>query len=169
MRDYLQKSPSITNDIQDAKDKIQSEKKEIEKVIEERNEIVSTLLDRAQLQEEEKKQILAELTEKENELSSSQKELTKMNNRLLIDRMRKKGGRHHQDSLEHFTRTAIIPEIGADVLLNSSYVHARRRINQQLNSAPRQYVDDLEQHGYFESGITKSGIDFFLAMAKLHA
>ena len=164
MRDYLQNSPSITHDIEDAKHKIQSEKQEIEKVIEERNKIVSTLVDKAQLQEEEKQQILTELSEKEQELLSSQKELSKMNKRLFIDRMRKKDNRHHLDSVEHFTRTIIIPEIGEDVLLNSGFAHVKRRIDQHLNKAPRQYVDDLEQHGYFENGITKSGVEFFLSL-----
>jgi len=169
MRDYLQNSPSINSEISETKEKIKDEKEEIEKVIEERNEIVSNLLDRAQLQEEEKNQILSKLKEKEDELSSSQKELNKMGKRLLMDRMRKKEGREFEKGFEDYTFNNIIPRIGEEVLLTSSNPHVIRRINEHLNDQPRGYIRDLEDNGYFENGITISGVKFFKRLADMRA
>lgn len=167
MRDYLQNSPSINSEISETKEKIKDGKEEIEKVIEERNEIVSNLLDRAQLQEEEKSQILSKLKEKEDELSSSQKELNKMGKRLLMDRMRKKEGREFEKGFEDYTYNNIIPQIGEKVLLTSSTTHAMRRINDFLSEQPRAYIRDLEDNGYFEDGITLSGVNFFQKLAEM--
>ena len=169
MRDYLQNSPSINSEISETKEKIKDEKEEIEKVIEERNEIVSNLLDRAQLQEEEKNQILSKLKEKEDELSSSQKELNKMGKRLLMDRMRKKEGREFEKGFEDYTFNNIIPRIGEEVLLTSSNTHVTRRINEHLNDQHRGYIRDLEDNGYFENGITISGVKFFKRLADMRA
>lgn len=169
MRDYLQNSPTINSEISETKEKIKDEKEEIEKVIEERNEIVSNLLDRAQLQEEEKNQILSKLKEKEDELSSSQKELNKMGKRLLMDRMRKKEGREFEKGFEDYTFNNIIPRIGEEVLLTSSNPHVIRRINEHLNDQPRGYIRDLEDNGYFENGITISGVKYFKRLADMRA
>lgn len=173
MRDYLQNSYSQKKDINETKQKIAGEKQEIEKVIEERNEIVSNLLDRAQLAEDEKKQIIAQLSEKENELASSQKELSKMNKRLFMERMRKKEDRVFEHDLkegfELFTFENAIPDIGEELILHPRLSRVESEINSYLDSAPRGYLDDLERNGYFDSGINRSGINFFRKLAKMRA
>lgn len=173
MRDYLQNSSPKNKEIDETKQKIAGEKQEIEKVIEERNKIVSNLLDRAQLAEEEKAQIIKQLSEKEDELTSSQKELSKMNKHLFIERMRKKNDRNFEHGLEEdfevFTLENAIPEIGVESILHPRLSVASCEINLYLDSAPRGYVKDLERHGYFDNGINKSGINFFRKLAKMRA
>ena len=173
MRDYLQNSSSQKTEIDETKQKIAGEKQEIEKVIEERNEIVSNLLDRAQLAEDEKTRIIEQLTEKESELSSSQNELSKMNKRLFMERMRKKEDRNFEHGLkenfERFTFENAIPDIGQELILHPRLSGVESEINSYLDSAPRRYVDDLERNGYFDNGITKSGINLFRKLAKMHA
>lgn len=168
MRDYLQSSPGKNGDIEKAKEKIAGEEKEIEKVIEERNQIVSSLIERAQLQEEEKDNIISQLSEKESELVAAQRELSQMNKRLFMDRMRRKEERDISSGLESFTTSFLIEEIGAEKILNLSPMGIRRRINEILNHGPRQYVEDLERHGFFDDGINKDGIAFIRNLAKKH-
>lgn len=168
MRDYLQNSPSTNKDISETKEKIKGEKEEIEKVLEERNEIVSNLLDRAQLQEEEKQQILQELKEKENELSSSQKELNKMSRRLFMDQMRKKESQAFESNFEEFTFKNVISRISEDVIFTSSDAELKQYINEQLNNLPRGYIVDLKKRGYYSDGVTKSGLKFFIELAEMH-
>lgn len=166
MRDYLQSSPGQNGDIEQAKEKIAGEEKEIEKVIEERNQIVSSLIERAQLKEEEKDNIISQLSEKESELVASQRELSQMKKRLFMDRMQKREDREISSGLKSFTASFIIEEIGADEILSMSPVGIRRRINEILNRGPRQYVEDLERHGFFDDGINKDGIAFIRSIAK---
>ncbi len=168
MRDYLQANTAHGNEIDDTKEKIAGEKQEIEKVVEERNKIVSDLVERAQLQKEEKEQIISQLAEKEAELESSQRELAKMNKRLFVERMRKKEESDHNNEpgLESFTETFIVREIGVKKVLILSVNGLKRRVNELLNTAPHQYIDDLERHGYFENGITRDGINLIRHIAK---
>lgn len=168
MRDYLQGSPSKNGDIEKAKEEIAGEEKEIEKVIEERNQIVSSLIERAQLQEEEKDNIISQLSEKESELVAAQRELVQMKKRLFMDRMRRKEERDISPGLESFTISFLIEKIGAEKILSLSPMGIRRRINDALNDGPRQYVEDLERHGFFDDGINKDGIAFIRNLAKKH-
>ena len=168
MRDYLQNSPATSKDISETKEKIKGEKEEIEKVLEERNKIVSNLLDRAQLQEEEKNQILQELKEKENELSTSQKELDKMSKRLFIDRMRKKENRSFESSFEEFSFKNVIRKISEEAIFTFSNTQLKRHIDKQLNNLPRGYIADLEKRGYYSDGVTNLGLKFFIELAEMH-
>lgn len=168
MRDYLQSSPGQNGDIEKEKAKIAGEKEEIEKVIEERNEIISSLIERAQLHGEEKEKIISQLSEKESELVASQRELSQMNKRLFMERMRKKEGREINSGLESFTSSFLIDEIGAKNILRLSPESIRRRINDVLDKGPHQYIEDLERHGFFDNGINSEGMAFVRSLAKKH-
>ncbi|MGB3962225.1 MAG: hypothetical protein WBK95_08325, partial [Sulfurimonas sp.] len=62
MRDYLQHFQENPKDnVEKTKQKIETEKGEVEKVVQERNEIIQKLLERSTLQEEEKSKVLEEL------------------------------------------------------------------------------------------------------------
>lgn len=168
MRDYLQSSPGQNGDIEKEKAKIAGEKEEIEKVIEERNKIISSLIERAQLHGEEKEKIISQLSEKESELVASQRELSQMNKRLFMERMRKKEGREINSGLESFTSSFLIDEIGAKNILRLSPESIRRRINDILDKGPHQYIEDLERHGFFDNGINSEGMAFVRSLAKKH-
>jgi hypothetical protein len=170
MREYLQTYPSKSAKIDDTKKKIEGEKQEIEKVIEERNKIVSDLLERSQLEQEEKVKILRELKNKEAELEASQKELNRMNRRLLIERVEKKNLKAElMPGLEAFTYTNIIEKIGAERILSLSSAELHKRIDLLLNGLPIKYIEDLERNGYFEGGINNRGINFIRRLAGKYA
>ena len=166
MRDYLQSAPNQNGDIETAKEKIAGEEEGIEKVIEERNQIVNSLIEKAQLQADDKEKIISQLSKKESELVAAQRELSQMKKRLFMDRIIKREEREVGFGLESVTNSFLIERIGAEKILNLSPVGIRRRINDVLNEAPHQYIEDLERHGFFDSGINKEGISFVRRLAK---
>tara|TARA_B110000438_G_scaffold301955_1_gene358205 strand:- start:2456 stop:3304 length:849 start_codon:yes stop_codon:yes gene_type:complete len=171
MRDYLQSTPGHNGDIETAKEKIAGEEEEIEKVIAERNKIVNSLIDKAQLQAEDKEKIISELSEKESELVAAQRELSQMKKRLFMDRMQKREEREEREishGLESFTSSFLIDKMGADKILNLSQLSIRRHINDALGRAPHQYIEDLERHGFFDNGINKDGVRFVRRLAQKH-
>lgn len=170
MRSQLQSASYQNGETEETKQKIKGEKQEIEKVIEERNKIVSNLLERSQLEQEEKEKILAELAEKERELESSQRELNKMNKRLFIDRLKNREHRDDFDSgLERYTFSRIIEEIGIERVLHLSPIGLKKKVDEMLSGVPHQYIDDLERHGYFDNGITRDGVEFIRDLARKNA
>lgn len=166
VRDYIQNSSSSSNDIDDTKQKIAGEKQEIEKVVEERNQIVRKLLEQSQLQEEEKEAVALQLAEKEQELEASQKELSRMNKKLFVERMRKREEREVDSGMEEFTKEFIIRELEPDRIVRLPASRIRRIVDEILNKAPHQYIEDLERHGFFDNGINSEGIQFIRRLAK---
>lgn len=166
MRTQLQITPYANGEVEETKQKIEGEKKEIEKVIEERNLIIRQLIERSQLQQEDKEIIIEKLSNKEKELDESHRELNRMNKRLLMERMKKREQRDEIDSnINIYTINKIISNIGVDMIDKLSSVGLKRRVNAILNDAPHQYLEDLKRHGYFENGITSTGLQFIRKLA----
>lgn len=65
-----------TEVIEAAKKEIEEEKRKIEKEVEEKNEILSSLMKRAKLNDQEKEQIKSQLSDKEEEITNLNNELT---------------------------------------------------------------------------------------------
>lgn len=170
MRSQLQSTPYQNGETENTKEKIKGEKQEIEKVIEERNKIVSNLLEKSQLEQEEKEKVLAELAEKERELESSQRELNKMNNRLLLDQLKSRQNHEEMESgLERYTFERIIQEIGLEKIIHLSALSIKKKVDGMLNNLPHQYIDDLERNGYFDNGLTGNGVEFIRDLARKNA
>ncbi|MCK7569175.1 hypothetical protein [Marinobacter xestospongiae] len=166
VRDYIQNKSSSSKEIDDTKQKIEGEKQEIEKVLEERNKIVRQLLERSQLQEEEKEAVANQLAEKEQELEASQKELSRMNKKLFIERMRKREEREIDSGMEEFTKDFVVRELGPEHIIRLPLSRLRRQVDDILNKAPHQYIEDLERHDFFDNGINGNGINFIRRLAK---
>ncbi|WP_322521828.1 hypothetical protein SR882_02765 [Guyparkeria halophila] len=170
MRSQLQRDPTYNSEAKETKQKIEGEKQEIEKVLEERNAILSNLLERSQLEQDEKEKVLAELAEKEKELEESQKELNRMNKRLFMERMKKRELADEFDSaLERYTYQRIIEGIGLERVLHLSSLGVKKKVDQLLNEMPHQYIEDLEKNGYFDNGITRKGVEFIRELARKNA
>ncbi|UCM60384.1 hypothetical protein NUT31_09265 [Aeromonas sp. BC14] len=166
VRDYIQNNSSTSKGIDDTKKKIEGEKQEIEKVLEERNKIVRKLLEQSQLQEEEKEAVAQQLAEKEQELEASQKELSRMNKKLFFERMRKREERDIDPGMEGFTKDFIIRELDPERIARLPLSRIRRMVDEVLSKAPRQYIEDLERHGFFDNGINNDGIQFIRQLAR---
>lgn len=171
MRTYLQNIPSKQSDVvEKTKQKLETEQQEIEKVLAERNEIVQHLVERSHLQEEEKEKVLAQLKTKEDELIEAQREVSKLNKRLFMERIDKKRERNNpiaDRGITDFTRSQVVEKIGRAKILAGSPSAIRREFDDVANRLPRQYLDDLERHGLFDSGLTPEGVRFLREVALL--
>ncbi len=170
MRNYLQNFPSKhTDDVEKTKKKLETEEQEVEKVVAERNEIIQRLVEKSQLQEEEKQRVLSELKAKEEELSQFQREVNKLNKRLLVERMAKRSDRERTPELEEgiadFTFDQVIRKIGVARVVEGPSIYLRKRFSALANDLPRGYIDDLESYGFFDDGLTPAGVQFLKDVA----
>jgi len=170
MRDYLQNSHDKKPNevVEETKQKIKDEKHEIEKVASERNEIIQQLVERAQLQEAEKAEIFRRLKEKEDEVSTAQNELSKMNKRLIVEKMkRNRSNSPNNHGFNEFTLEMVIHKMGVEKLLNSRSVVIQRNFERLARNLPQKYLGDMESEGYFlEGGLTKDGVNFLRSLAE---
>lgn len=170
MRDSLQnynERPGI--DVEATKKQIESEKSEMEKVVQERNQIIESLIERSNLQQEERSTIIEELKGKEVELAEAQKELGRMNKRLLMERMEKKRIRSIPFDLDSgaisFTKSQVIPKIGIERIINSPRQYIQKRFDMMINDLPRGYIEDLEREDFFDNGLTVKGYNLLKELA----
>lgn len=175
MRNYLQNIPSkSSDDVEKTKKKLETEEQEVEKVVAERNKIIQSLVERSQLQEEEKQRVLAELKAKEEELLQFQREVNRLNKRLLVEKMVKRSDRERsnldlESGLASFTFDRVVREIGIEKVLDASSSILRRKFEVLVSDLPRVYIDDLERHGLFDDGsLTMSGVRFLKEIAAKH-
>lgn len=169
MRTYLQNIPTKQYDaVEKTKQKLETEQQEIEKVLAERNEIVQHLVEQSHLQEEEKEKVLAQLKAKEDELAEAQREVSKLNKRLFMERMEKKRERNNpfdDRGMADFTQSHVVEKIGLEKILAGSPSTLRKDFDDIANRLPRKYLDDLERHGLFDSGLTPPGVRFLRELA----
>lgn len=170
MRNYLQ-GPGHRpgNDVEKTKEKLETEQQEIEKVRAERNKIVQQLIERSQLHQAEKDQIAKQLLSKEQELAHSQDEISKLNRRLTVERvMRRKTASDDVDldsPFADYTLERVVKKIGTERIIDSPSRYLRTRFDEVASDLPRGYIDDLERRGYFDSGLTISGVRLLKAIA----
>ena len=171
MRNYLQSSPNRPPvDVEQTKEKLETERHEIEKVRAERDEIVKQLIERSQLQKTEKEQITAQLLAKEEELSHSQSEISKLNRRLTLERVMRRGSNDDvpdvPEGLSRFTYNNVIESIGVDRVMAASPMKLRQLFEEVAGKLPRAYLTDLEKHGFFTSRLTLLGIKYLKGIAE---
>jgi len=170
MRNYLQNPTYSKEELDDTKQKIEGEKQEIEKVVEERNSIVSDLIEKAQIEQGEKEKVRSLLAEKEKDLENSQRELSRMKKKLFSERIRNRESKRNIESgFEKFTYTFIVEKIEPSRVERLSYSGLRRRIDSLLNEAPQAYINDLKKYGFFDNGVTLGGINFIKEVAVKYA
>jgi hypothetical protein len=176
MRGYMQNgfSPKAADDPEVTAAKLRAEKEEMQKVVDERNKIVEDLIERSQLEAEEKNQIVEMLKAKESELSDLQKEVNKLNNRRTFDRVRMRAGAGEGlspvlfSNIERYTRGKVIHEIGgAERIAKRSVYEVKRAFESSLDNFSGLYLRDMREAGYLnDSGLTKEGAIFVREVAK---
>lgn len=171
MRNSLQhyyEKPSL--DVEATKHKIETEKSEMEKVVQERNQIIETLIERSNLQQEEKSAITHQLKEKEIELTEAQNELGRMNKRLLMERIEKKRLRNESINFDSgavgYTRSHVLPKLGIKRIIEAPRPYIQNKFDSMTNDLPRGYLEDLEREGLFENGLTLKGYHLLKELAE---
>ena len=171
MRDYLQKMPGESG-VDKAKQRIEEEQEEINKVSEERNKLVMQLVEKAQLHGEEKEKFIRQLKEKENELEEAQKEAARLNKRLFMERIKKRNATKNslsdEDGFVHFTKNKVVEKIGVEKILGTSSANIRRQFSRLVGGLPRGYIRDLESRGFIDDSATlnSEGVRFLQSLAE---
>lgn len=171
MRNYLQGAPHRPPaDVEQTKEKLETEQQEIEKVRAERDQIVKQLIERSQLQKAEKDQITKQLLAKEEELSHSQAEISKLNRRLTVERvLRRNAGKNTPDldaPVSRYTFDRIVQKIGVQRVIDAPSGYLRSRFEELASDLPRGYIEDLERQGIFDSGLTPIGVKYLKEVAE---
>ncbi len=170
MRDSLQHYSDKPNvDEEKIKKKIKNEKKEMENMIQERNKVIKSLIDRSNLQQEEKFGITKDLEEKENALAEAQKELLEMNRRLRLlekNRLGKNISFDFDTDVIEYTRSRVLRKIGVRRILGTPQSHVQKRFDSMVSELPRGYIKDLEREGFFENGLTNKGYHLLKALVE---
>lgn len=165
VRDYLQNSPLSVSEVEAVQKRIENEEQEIEKVAQEKNEILHNLMERARLETEEKGEVVNELAKKEKELEQLKLELVRMK-----EKFRNEIRDHNEDELlyilEPYTYDNVVKKIGAHSIFVSEDDAIERMINFTISGLSRKYIKDLERYGYYDDGITCAGITFIRQLAK---
>jgi hypothetical protein len=173
MRNYFQSGGSRpAADVDKTKEKLETEQHEVEKVRAERDKIVQQLIERSQLQQAEKDQITKQLRSKEEELTHSQAEISKLNRRLTVERvMRRNSPKDLLDvgsPLARFAFETIVRKIGVERVIEAPIGYLRDRFDELAADAPRSFIDDLESRHLFENGLTPLGGKWLKEVAEKH-
>lgn len=173
MRSYLQDGARAGGEVEKTKQKLEDEKLEVHKTIEERNRIVRDLIERSNLQKEEKQQFAAQLKKKEEELTEMQQEVAKLNRRLMMERVRKHRSLAEDipddEGMNRYTRSHVIDKIGKEKIMEMSTLGIRRHFDRISNDLPRGYIADLERLEYYDGNLTPSGINYLRSLARRSA
>jgi len=171
MRNYFQSGGGRpAADVDKTKEKIETEQQEIEKVRAERDRIIQQLIERSQLQQAEKDQITKQLLSKEEELTHSQAEISKLNRRLTVERVMRrnlsKDALDVESALARFTFDTIVRKLGVERVIDAPVGYLRAKFDDLAADAPRGFIDDLEKRGFFENGLTTLGAKWLKEIAE---
>lgn len=176
MRDYFQTGPrsSKHEDLQKTKQKLDEEKGDFRKTIEERNQIVRDLLERSQLQAGEKEAITEQLKEKERELESAQQEISRLNRRVLMDRVRSKVSSSSfelpdDEAMNRFAKTHVVDKLGAEFVRKMSPNRIREQFDHLADGLPKRFISDLREHGLYKNTLTLDGVSYLRTLARKDA
>ncbi|MDB5805976.1 MAG: hypothetical protein JWN73_3298 [Betaproteobacteria bacterium] len=170
MRNYFQNvPPKQADDVERTKKKLENEEQEVEKVLIERNAIIQQLVEKSQLQQEEKSRVLDQLRAKEEELAKLQNEVNRLTRRVVVEKMNKKSGAERfgllPSSLADYTAEKVVQKMGGREVADLSLAELRHRFTSLINELPRGYLRDLESHDLFDDGLTPAGVRFVRDLA----
>lgn len=171
MQNHLQNITSKpSEDIEKTKQRIESEKQEVEKVLSERNEIVQHLLEKSQLHKEEKDKIIAQLQEKEQELSQSQSEISRLNRRLSMERVVNRSNRVEShithSGMAKYTFEHVILPIGVEKVLDMPSRFLVMKFDNLSRDLSRAYIRDLEKQNFYTTKLTDEGVSYIKSIAE---
>ena len=166
MRDNLHKYGTPVN-LDAVKKKVANEEEEMNKAIADRDEHISNLLAKTQLQDKEKEKFLKELEKKEKDVAEARLQLEFVKNRL--ERVSKKNAALNRLDIPHaheYTLSDVVPHMhNIAHIAEAPYGVIEDTFN--WNNWPRQYLHDLEKMGYYDTereSITREGVEYLRKM-----
>ena len=155
--------------VEKTKQKLDEEKTELNRVLEQRNKIVRDLIERSQLQNSEKEKFATELKKKETELAEMQTGMAQLNKQLFMERLRRRrlmsGDTQKSSGMDIFSRTHVISKMGGEEIAKLPHAIIVRKFKRLVDDLPRPYLDDMESHGYYEDELTLRGARYLKQLA----
>lgn len=176
MRSYLQSGPKggedkgdIIEKVQETKQKLEEENKEFKKIVDQRNKIIDDLIESTQLDKVEKEKIIDELKGKEEELSSMQSEIKRLNSKLTLARFQKRQGNTESErptGFDSFSKRHVVRKIGADRIGRLTAKALKKEFEEHAKVLPDGFFQDLRKYGLFEGHeLTNEGVSYFRNLA----
>ncbi|HDY8132472.1 TPA: hypothetical protein RQL08_004287 [Vibrio vulnificus] len=170
MRDHIQNGRAFDSVISETKSNLKAEKEDINKIKQEKEELLKKLFESSKLRTEEKESLAKELDSKEQDLKESQREVARLNKKLFIERVEKREEsteslRGVRRRVEGHTLEAVIPCLGD--IENMSL----RELNEQFNGLdlPDRYLADLESLRFYSQDmerLTRRGIAYMKKLSR---
>lgn len=158
MRGYFENGS--TNNSQSLRSDLQSEKKEFEKVLDERENIIKELLAQTNLQQEERDAFHKVLQEKDAALKELNREVSRLSKRVTLDRVFRSSSSRNDvpERIEQYLADIVVPGIfkGARNIPPSAI---KSRFNELVNGLSDLFLSDLEEAGYYNGEeLTDEGV-----------
>ncbi len=171
MREQIQNSTSLENTIRQTKIHLRAEQEEIDKIKEEKDELLKKLFESSKLRKEEKESLANELAARDRELKESQTELSKLNKKLFVERMERReaseGNLDVKSRVISFTLSNVIPKLPE--FENLTLRTLNNSFEEILPTLPQEFAEDMILLGYLRRDVgklTRKGHSFIRHLAR---
>ncbi|HHC6444926.1 TPA: hypothetical protein ACN35N_004435 [Vibrio parahaemolyticus] len=171
MREQIQNSSSLENAIQQTKIHLKAEQEDIDKIKNEKDELLKKLFESSKLRKEEKESLASELEARDHELKESQRELAKLSKKLFVERMEKREASEDTSQLKSrvtsFTLSNVIPQLPEFEHLTLRTLN--NSFDEILPTLPSEFAEDLISLGYLRRDVgklTRKGQAFIRHLAR---
>jgi Skp family chaperone for outer membrane proteins len=172
LRDKFDGSSTSNNneEIKEAKKELEQERGQLQKEVQEKNELLEELMTKAQLGEEERQDFTQKINQREEQIEKLSSELRFLNRRLRnAERSRENEMIHSIDNLMRAQLTKYISnEIDIDMLLDAPIDLLMRRIRFDPTKHPESLTFPLKRMGFLddEMRFTPAGIELLRSIAR---
>jgi hypothetical protein len=162
MRDRFAQSPMVAV----AKKEIKAEEEHIEEKIKEREELVTKLLEKTQLQFAEKQHFMSELAVKDAELKSALLELTRL--RADLENTEEIAGTATPEFLRKYLEMSILPRLGSPETLADLPASMIMRLFPKIAPQDSAFFRDMSRVGFTneERDLTLKGAEYIRLLAR---
>lgn len=145
-----------------AEEEIKEEEEQLQKVEQERAELIESLAKRAQLQEEEKRSLFSRLEEQDKELIGARRELHFLRRRLHeAEAVDEDLIRRIPSQIRHMLDKAILPNLRDEISHGAPMRIVNRRFNALREELPLRFFEELKEFGIVDSDgdLTRMGFE----------
>ena len=169
MADSFEKLPSRIN-IKDATQELKKEEEELQKIIDDREQLINELASKAQLRDEEKSKFIENLRSKEVALQEAQQEINFLKRRLRQAKLPRDRVAHNDNldpRMTKFIHEAVLDELGPEFVVSNSHSSVKNRFDRIVSEFPKQFIDDLARYDFVdaENKINRKGVKLLKQLA----
>jgi len=143
-------SAPASDDVGEVQEHLTEEEQDFEKKLQERDQLIEGLLEKAKVEGKDKQRFLAELRRKELQLQSQQSELALL--REQVRQLHKPSERSSPKeqrlaAVTEYIRSAVLDKLGGSQLATLSTALVQRRWQRSIDLFPKMFLRDLESLG----------------------